>query len=342
MDFLQTAKIVWRPSLWTTWVKVWRCAPVVSWLAGAQLLRQGSYRGAIGYYRKGLLKYPRHAAALYARLDSSMAYYRLGELEDAATELSLIIKDARAPREAFTLLADIHATFGEWREASRVLDDYRTQRESHIEIELQLVSSLLQSPRGYEELERIVSQLRRIRQELSPDSREFAQVEALLTRAIFLLGDSNTGERMLARLLALDCIPLEASLLRGELLLKQGRLLQAQVQLGRVIERTPRDPRAYALLAQTYLVNDQSWSPAWAKELAETACRLSAWRNAAHLEVLARSYEGLDDPTTSLLLLEKAQSCVSFTEHDVLKHSLPAQVQRLRSISRNERESDLS
>jgi tetratricopeptide (TPR) repeat protein len=145
------------------------------------------------------------------------------------------------------------------------------------------------------------------------DARQYVVDTALAYYEIFV-GDVETGERYLARVLASGKAPCDAILLRGERLIAQGRLLQAREQLTRAMLYAPRNPRAALILARSYLMDSKDRNPEWAFSLAETSCKLSGWMNAEALLVLVDSLRLLGEHDKAELFLLRAKKLPSYRE----------------------------
>ena len=91
-------------------------------------------------------------------------------------------------------------------------------------------------------------------------------------------------------------------------MLTQGRILPARELLTRSMRMSTRDPRPLMMLAASYLRNGVSSNLEYAQQLAEASCRLSHWKNAECISVLASVYEAKGDKARSALYLERTKN----------------------------------
>lgn len=303
-----TVWLVMRPQMAVEWYRMWKTVPVKDWLRAADLFIRGDYSKAADYYRRGLRARPMHPASTCARMDLAYCCYRLGRLDEAIDLLDLLVGQRVNLRDAYLLRSKLAAIVGCPHDGFEVLgigvevfpDDVSILSASlHINLSHQLDARRLHE---------CFSRLLRLKQQLALEDERQVTLETALAHYELRCGDTEAGDRMLARVLATGAAPYEAVLLRGERLLRLGRILSAREQLTRAMRSAPRNPRPVQLLAETYLVAGYTEEPEFAEQLASVACRLSHWENPECVELLARAYERKCDYNSSDLLKARAQS----------------------------------
>lgn len=297
-----------RPRMAVEWYRMWRTVPVKDWLRAADLFIRGDYSRAAEYYRRGLSHRPMHPASTCARMDLAYCCYRLGRLDEAIELLDLLVGQRVSLRDAYLLRAKLAGIVGCPQDGFEVLaignevfpDDVSILASSlHINLSHQIDARRLHECFG---------QLLRLKQQLALEDERQVTLDTALAHYELRCGDTEAGDRLLARVLATGAAPYEAVLLRGERLLRLGRILSAREQLTRAMRSAPRNPRPVQLLAETYLVAGYTEEPEFAEQLASVACRLSHWENPECIELLARAYDRKCDYNSSELLKARAQS----------------------------------
>ncbi len=300
--------LVARPQMAVEWFRMWHSAPIVKWLRAADYFVRGDYSRAGSYYSSGLLKHPNHGASNCARMDLAYCYYRLNKVEESIELLDGLILSRINLRDAYLLRSKLATIVGNPADGMAVLmiglevfpDDIGLLSASlHINLTSQLDARQLH--------ETYVSLLK-LKQQLSLEDDRQSVVDTAIAHYELRFGEPENGDRLLARVLATGSAPYEAVLLRGERLLRLGRILSAREQLTRAMRSAPRNPRPVQLLAETYLVPGYTEEPEFAEQLASAACRLSHWENPDCIEVLAEAYERKADYNSSELLKARAQT----------------------------------
>ena len=293
-----------QPTLWFAWLRVWKGLPEIRWMLAAHHFRNGNYRLAAEFYKAGLVN-KQHPAFRFAQLDLAYCLFRLRDPDASRIVLKEILASEQRLRDAYLLLAEIELLFGDHDTAETVLKNCLYDFPDDFKATLLLAQTVFSSPAKSSQFSETLDLLYRLREARQLDDAEMPSIDMLIAQYQLFYGDSAKGEKQLARVLAHEASPLEASLLRAEWLLEQGRTFQAQVQLGRVAERMPLNPRPLALLARSYLIEGALSNFTWALNLAQTACQLSSYRHPEYLEILAAAYEANHEDLAALLILEK-------------------------------------
>lgn len=291
-----------RPTLIINWWKIWKTPPVVSWIRGAELFKEGNFKSAATHYRRGLNRKRSHKAAACARLDLGYCLYQLGDLSGALQELSTVVKGSVPLKDAYLLLSKLQLSLGRTAEGIETMKRCLSLFPDDVQATLCYAYGLFTTDAPAKQLTLMKQYLLTIKEKLSLTDPLTVSVDTALATYELRYGEKPLGEQLLARVLASGVAPFEAILLRGEQWLKEGRLQQSRDQLERAMKAQPQDPRPLMLLARTYLADGENLEPDYAAQLATAACGRSNWENAECLTVLAEAYEHLDDPDTSLLI----------------------------------------
>jgi tetratricopeptide (TPR) repeat protein len=327
------ARVLFQPSLLFQWWKLWGTLPVISWIIAADEFRKGNFRASAMYYRKGLEKYTQHRVSSYARFDYAYCLYRLNELTQAREELNKIVANRVKLKDAYLLLAKIEGLTGDWFASASVLETCMELFPDDVNVYCIYVHSLLHISNSNDKLEKAIGHLEQIRSTLSVLDHKFVLVNTALARYEYLYGDKKVAEQLIVRVLASGAPPIEAILLRVETLLDNGRLLQARAQLSRAMQIAPQDPRAFAIMARTYIGTNSLQEVHWGLQLALLACQLSAWQNPEYLHLTIDAYSRLGDHTTSLLFRNKLKQLSITRQLNVEEiRNLESQIQQLSEL----------
>ena len=292
---MNTIGILIRPTLWTAWWKTWRGVPVVDWMIGAHYFRQGNFRRARDYYLRGLEKHRGHKAYASARLDYAYCLYRLGDWLEAKDELLGVIYSGAKLKEAYRVLGEIEFLTGRPLSAARAYDRGLRCYPDDFSMAMSFCHAAIVAGGPQHLLRKARSRLELLKAKVGLDDPRLDSINTAIAKYELSYGDSAVGEMILARVMASGKCPSEANLLRGERFLEQGRVLHARRLLQRALEKLKNDPRAYAMLARTYLAPGQHAEPSWALQLARTACERSFWQNPEYLQIMVEACEAIND-----------------------------------------------
>ena len=325
---------LFRPGVYLSWWKSWKTLPVAPWVRAADCFRNGDFRTAIAHYETGLASNKSHSARPCALFDLSYCRYRIGLVEEAAESLHELVSERVKLKEVYLLLAKIQLVFGHNQGAVVTLQIGSELFPHDIGVAVALAYASFRGHEQSEEMEAVRRKLDIIRKGLDIEDTNRAKVDTAIATYEIRFGDAVVGERILARLLASGDAPAEAVLLRGEFLLNKGRVVPARGQLRRAMALKPQDPRPVLLLAESYLRPGGFGDVAWAKQLAEAACRLSTWRNADALGLLALACGELGDEEFAEFYRDREQLLRSATEIDLqVVRKAGSQIELLRSLA---------
>lgn len=329
---LKHFSVALNPRSLLQWCKIWRSRPVTAWIIGAHYFRKGAYNTALEHYRVGLERAPRHRAASCARLDYAYCLYRTGSWADAREELYRLIDDAPRLREAYVLLAEIETVLGRGTSTTKVLQRFLEHAPDDAITAALLAHAQIELGASTDQLLSLRESLHAIREREEVEGYEHDVIATAVAHLELTAGDSQVGEQLLSRVIAGGGCFVEALLIRGEWLLKQGRMMQARKYLERAMRSAPRHPRAPMLLARAYLA-EKAGDPAWAVRLATIACQRSFWQNPQCLQTLAEAYERNKEHDAALLVAMRMKEVCSLNELDLETFaSLQRHVERLTSL----------
>jgi len=286
---------------------MWGTLPVISWLRAADLFIQKDFKRAAHYYRTGLSRQSKHPARHCARMDLAYCLYRTGEIKDALHELGIVTESSVALRDAYVLKAKIEDILGKAELSLQTLRDGLTLFPQDLRILVSFLHISLFNRIEHARLSEARGLLLQQKRELFLDDNRQVLLDAALAHFEIRMGDAESGDRMLARVLATGIAPVEAIILRGMRLLEQRRMIQAREQLGRAMRLAPRSSRPVRILAESYLQPGDFCELDWAEQMATAACKLSAWQNRECVEVLAKVMDTKGDTSTAELLAERSQ-----------------------------------
>ena len=319
-----------RPKLILEWYRMWKTAPVVSWLRAADAFMNKDFSLAAQHYERGLQRRPNHPARHCAGMDLAYCRYRLGDLEIAAEELSKLTSNSVALRDAYLLLGKIYDILGKPQMALHTIADGMLLFPNDLKLILSYLHTALFNGFYQPYLAEVRETALRLKRTLMLDDERQVLIDAALAHYELRWGEIEGGERMLARVLATGKAPFEAVLLRGERLLGQKRVLQGREQLSRAMRAAPRNPRPVRLLAESYLLPDEFHEPDYAEQLAMSACKLSNWKNAEHVALLSRAFDEKGDTSTAELLAERTRKLRVVVE--IEKTSLESPADQIRAL----------
>lgn len=300
------AWVVARPKLVYDWYRMWGTLPVTSWLRAADHFIQKDFKLAAEYYRVGLSRQLKHPARHCARMDLAYCQYRTGDIKEALEQLGVVTEASVALRDAYVLKAKIEDILGKSELSLQTLRDGLTLFPQDLRILVAFVHISLFNRIEHARLSEARGLLLQQKRELFLDDNRQVLLDAALAHYEIRVGDTESGDRMLARVLATGIAPVEAIVLRGMRLLEQRRMIQAREQLGRAMRLAPRSSRPVRILAESYLMPGDFCELDWAEQMATAACKLSAWQNRECVEVLAKVMDTKGDASTAELLTERS------------------------------------
>ena len=295
-----------RPKLVFDWYRMWSAAPVADWLRAADCFVKKDFAQAAEHYERGLKAQPSHPARHCARMDLAYCLYRTGNILGSLTQLTVVTESSIALRDAYLLRAKIEDILGKPELALRSLSDGLVLFPQDLRLLISFAHACLFNGIEHERLQDVRENLLQQKRELLLDDNRQVLIDAALSHYELRFGDSESGDRMLVRVLATGIAPFEAIVIRGERLLEQRRMLQAREQLGRAMRISPRNPRPARLLAESYALPGDFCEPDWAEQLAQVACKLSSWQNRECVELLSRISDTKGDTSTAELLAERS------------------------------------
>jgi tetratricopeptide (TPR) repeat protein len=297
-----------------SWYRHWGTLPVLSWIKGADFFRAGRFQQAIECYQTGIAKSPAHPARDCAQFDLAYCYYRLDNLDLAEKLLAELIQKRVELKEVYLLYSRIKSATGFVATSRNILELASQIFPRDPQIISCLAHACMYSDCGDDQLEQIRNNLLIVRQDLNLEEINYLHVETAIAHLEIRRGDLAKGERLLSRVLSTGQAPYEAVILRSERLLETSRVLPAREQLNRAMAACPKDPKPMILLARSYLRVGNDYNVDWAKQLADAACRVSYWKNAEAISVLARAFEEAGDLDSAEIFIERIKNLPSSLE----------------------------
>ena len=275
------------------WMRIWKTAPVLTWMRAAEAFRTGNYSKAVEYYRRGLSKYPSHPAHFSARYDLAFCLEKLGCLEEAIQEISYIISLRTEIKDAYLFRSRLLMYIGKYSYALESLRIARSIFPEDILILVKYFHLAIDVGNNLEEVEKIREELLRLSKSIAVSSEveNYKEIQIALAHYELFRGDEIKGDQFLNKVIAEGQVNLYALLLKGQRLLANNRLIQAREQFRRAHLLDPMDPIPQILIAETYLSSGVKEELPWAIQLAESACRASKWTNPDAIETLIAAYQ---------------------------------------------------
>ena len=322
-----------KPKLWVKWYRRWGTLPIFSWVQGARHYARGEFSTAASYYKKGLDKYPEHVAASSARFDYAYCLFRLGEWSDCLVQLESLRKDKIHIKDAYLLEAEILLHSDQNRQAVEVLEKAQDLFKQEIRISVCLAFAHVAAESHYSEILEVKKVLSSFKKDLELGDPKLSLINSALANIEIHHGDPEIGDRMLVRVLAAGDAPVEAIVLRGERYRKRGNIATARRLFQRAIEAAPHHPRPYALLAECYLSVGDPKEMYWAVQSAESACRLSQWKNKNFLKILAQAYSSINDEVSAELVSEMSIALTVSEQIDFeIHHNLERKIKSIQQL----------
>lgn len=285
------------------WLWRWKRLPPLEWLEAEKLLQEKRYSEAESKFRKGISKHPKHPVQFNARLSLAKCFYVLGKHKEALSELRSLTIQNPHHRNAQTQLAEVQISLCRSRDA---LDTVQrtislSGSDPHLAA-LFLIAALDAGITG--------SVLRQAQLTAGQETRNGAGSKLLavaLAKNEFRKGNVIRAKAAIARLCTRENPFLDALIAMGEILLKEDNTLGSRSFLRRALRLSPNDPRVHSLIAESYLVESPGYSPAFALQMATSACRNSLWESPRAMHILAEAYYQSGEKTDALLVAKKAR-----------------------------------
>jgi Flp pilus assembly protein TadD len=295
--FLNSSYVFWK------WWKTWKTIPVVPWVRAASRYRAGQFEEAAALYRRGLAKNIAHPAQFCARLDLAYCLFRLGDYQEAESELRYVTSRMRRAREAFLRLAKLQLWTGRSLEAGWTMR--RALRDLAPDAELVSIFGIAVLESGGPDF--LLNEVKDAWHGLSEKDRAQARVRAMHARMRYLAGDQDSCRAEMEAVAVAQDAPLEAILLYAETLLEEGKIAHARLELRRALALEPNHPRILSLLAKLYMRSGRFYSADYAVQHAIAACQETNWLSAREMHVLAHAYYHAEDYVSSLVMASKAK-----------------------------------
>jgi tetratricopeptide (TPR) repeat protein len=303
---ISEGKSLCRDSL--RWMRIWKTRPIYIWLKAAGAFKSGKYLESSEYYRKGLRKYSNHPAHFSARFDLAYCFERMGEYEDAINELSYITSERHPFEEAYSSKAMLLNYLGRNSAALESLKIGLSVFPHSIKLITRFIHISLSSGLRHNEIPLLKKDLEKILSDSKQhvlSEEDIVEINTTISHIELVLGDAIVGDKILIQALCSDFPPVEAYLIRGKRLFSLGKQIQAREMFRRAMILSPGNPYPLIMLSESYLISGQSDETAWAIQLAESACRVSKWKNVEAVELLGRAYEKNQEKEKAELFLER-------------------------------------
>lgn len=115
-------------------------------------------------------------------------------------------------------------------------------------------------------------------------------------------------------------------ILAGQKLIERKEPLRARRLLNRALAVEPRAPKILTLLARTYLISGEGYSPSFAVQLATKACQHAGWLSPQAHAVLAECFYHSGDKLAALTVVQGSRSRLADPQIQLLLESLTEQL----------------
>jgi tetratricopeptide (TPR) repeat protein len=285
------------------WIRTWGTLPVSDWIEAAEAYKKKNYIAARNLYRRGLECYPQHPARYCALLDLAFCHFKTGELKVAEELLRLVIKDVPKSREASLRLGKTLSWQGDDLEAVRVFKRALGFHPYDAEIFSELVFAVTRNDGP----SLLVPELQKTYKEIVARSGKNLKLEVASAVLEMLSGNYRQGRVNLISLAGKLEAPFEAHYFFGCELLKEGKVANARVHLRNALALNPENPQVLGTLAETYMISGNFQNSEYANQLALQAAQASSWLSPRELLTLSRSYLGIGEKSSALLVAGKAK-----------------------------------
>ncbi len=303
---------------WWNWVRTWRALPVRSWIKAEVLFEKGRFPDAVEYYRLGLATASRHPARIAAAAKLAHCLCKTGQFRDAVLTLEKAVREDPSRRDTYVRLTKLDLWLCRPKDAVSAIKECMSRTRPDAEIAgLYLLAALEcgESSQGVDEAYSLARQFNTSRSSTP-------LLRTALARYDLIKGNRHRARSALARLCLEQRTPIEAFVVMGELLLRDGSTEHARKYLRKALSVSPQHPKVQTLLAESYLTEGPTRAPEYALQLASNACRVSQWKHPHSMHVLAEAFYQCGKRTDALLVAHKARevgsSCQggSFSESD--------------------------
>ena len=253
-------------------------------MAATGFLNRGMLRPALQEYREFLKAYPNHPQATIARYGQAICQYRLGQFDQAAKTLELVLKDPKFQQrdEALIVLGHCRLSTKDYRKALAALEEllkkYPTSKHAELAA-LDRALALYLLDRKAESLQACQEYLKKY-----PTSQRRPRAQYYLALAQHALGQHARAAKVLTQLL--KEVPnspyqYDAMLLLGQCLEGQGKFKQAAEQYRQLIKKAPPDRQAEAVFSLGVVLYRSGEYAAAVKRLSTVLSRYGKSRYAA-------------------------------------------------------------
>lgn len=309
--------------IYREWIARWGSMPVSAWIVAAEHYQRGEFENAARFYERGLRTHANSPATINALLDLSHCLFRLRRFEEAEQYLRQATSKSSTDREPYVRLARLQLWLGYASEAVWTMRMCLQKLPSDPELVTLFVTAVVESGGARS----AVVEARDLLKELHYEAEAFPRLEVAKVRLSLLCEDSESARDELSKLASIDRGPFEAVVAFAELLIREGKLSYARHHLHRSLVVAPDHPKVLRLLATTYLKEGCFFEPAYAVQLAEKACQVTAWSGVEEMATLTRAYVATGEKVAALLVATKAKDVVArllgvYPEVEQLEHLL--------------------
>jgi len=245
-------------------------------MAATGFLQRGMFKPALQEYEEFLKAYPNHPAATDARYGQAVCYYRLGQYDQAAKTLEVVLKDPKFQQrdEALIVLGHCGLSTRAYKKALAAFDEllrkHPTSQHAGLAA-LNRAEALYLLNRNAESLKACQDYLKK-----HPNSPLRARALYYQGLAQEALGQHDQAAKVLRRLLA-DApnspYRFDAMLLLGQCLEGQNKLKEAAAQYRELISKAPPERQAEAIFSLGVVLYRNGQSAAAIKQLSTVLAR---------------------------------------------------------------------
>lgn len=290
-------------ALYARWWQTWRSLPVKPWVKAASFYRKGSFKDAAMWYERGLAQYLSHPAHSSARVDLAFCLQKLGRLTEAKQQLRYAINCQPDFREAYLRLARLQLFLGHAVEASWTL---RTAIRE-VQADSELLGLYLFSTLETNSVPDVRNEATRLAESLSDEEQKDSLLKFCLLRMEIESGRVVYAWEELTSFIDREPRCVEAMIYFSRILMRSQQFSMAKGYLDRALSERPEHPAVLTALAAFYLHKSDFLNPAYALQLAQSACQSSGWSNPRALIMLANAYFASGDRGAALLVASKAK-----------------------------------